>query len=806
MNNKRVLWGALAVALLVPLFGSSQVVLVGQDLHNFLSGLQGGSSEEFYHVNLSEHTEITEWIDDVILLDGGNLTTPGNISVGGYFFGQPLAGSIGSGIINSSSNLLECGCINATDDGVLNVTYPAVTARVWNYGEVIYCDMPSDTVTATDDQHSVYYVNDACEIAVSTWDTYFGQNINPADYARIFDVYAIDGDIEVLKGSAVIGLVDRKTKWNNVNCGAGGHLSICDGIDVQENAFPQINQTSGNYMYVNTVHISSERDSAVNGIHIVTHVGGDWTHLNQSGLNLTHCDDDTDHVACSDNKYRRHVIYSIGFDEAHTTIHQLAPLDGESYANIGDCLDVDATPLSYTLPAVDGGVAIVHHVYCGRRDDTGWTGGWIDIRVGGGNLGATPDTSIFLTTDGTRPLTANWTAEYAIASPWFNGLLNCSNITGATSDLCTIEDANTIWGLNEYYLYNNSDSLDFNETLLNATIAALSDVDTDTNCTAAGSCPTILYADGSVPLAENWPVGGFNVSGVDALNATTLNQGGVSVWDHDGGIPFSNTSFADQDLNQADSPTYAGMSVDNINIDGNIISSAGNIDFQPSGDTDDYLRLETDAAGRVQFRTVGAVELFFRSDRGNENSIFYVMPKGSGTGGWFKAYGTDYIGDTTNWGRLDVGHDAANGIISTANGGSGVAGDVHIFGQGQTARGIAISDDGSHPSIKTVGANTNLKLDPISGWVNVDSTLLFIGNKSIILPQSIGMSTDNVLLVAGGSNGVSIGLSSEGVMGPGIQIDSNAHVRISYLDTGVNEGTPLCVSGNNVLCICGECA
>ena len=778
MIDKRLLWGILAIALLVPLLGSSQMVLVGRDLHNFLSGLQGGSAEEFYHVNLSEHTELTDWVDDAILYDNGNISIPGNMSAE-YFLGQPLAGSIGSGIINSSSNILDCGCINVSDDGVLNATYPAVIARIWNYGNVGYCIIPSDTVTVVDNQHSVYYVNNACGVAVTTWSNYFGRDINPADYARIFDVYAIDGDIEVLKGSSVIGLVDRKTMWNNVNCGKGGHLAICDGFDVQENAFPELNQTAGNFMYVNTVHTSVARESAVNGIHIVTHSGGDWTHLNQSGLNLTHCDDDTDHVACSDNKYRRHVVYSIGFDAEHTTVHQLAPLDGETYANVADCLNIDETPLSFTLPAIDGGVAVVHHVYCGRRDDADWTGGWIDIRVSSVGFGAAVDTSIFVTIDGTTPLNAPWNAGYAITSPWFNGLLNCSNIMGATTDLCTIED-------------------------------------TDTNCSVSGSCPTVVYADGSVPLSDNWPVGGYNITGVDTLNATTLNQDGVSVWDHGGGIPYSNVSFADQGLNQADSPTHAGMSVDNINIDGSIIKNTAAADAQLFGQNQTTLGVGISTrAGGPSLTLIGNPNLWVYPATDNYCTLIAV-PKGSpARRGEFVAFGTDFIADSTNYAFAKFTHDGAKAVISTAKGGTGVAGDLQLFGQGQTTRGIAVSDDGSHPSIKTVGANTNLDLQPISGLTYVDSYLVFRGTTGTQPAQSIGMNDSAALLIRGGDGGTRI----EDSLGSGITIAFGGDVTLdedvtiwgaiiakSITGTGGNEGTAVCFDANDHLCVCGSCA
>jgi len=41
--------------------------------HNNLSGLQGGTTAEYYHLTSSEHTELSTWLDDVILSDGGSV-------------------------------------------------------------------------------------------------------------------------------------------------------------------------------------------------------------------------------------------------------------------------------------------------------------------------------------------------------------------------------------------------------------------------------------------------------------------------------------------------------------------------------------------------------------------------------------------------------------------------------------------------------------------------------------------------------------------------------------------------------------
>jgi hypothetical protein len=50
-------------------------------IHNSLSGLQGGASGEYYHLTLAEHTELTQWLDNVILDSAGDVNLSGSIAV-----------------------------------------------------------------------------------------------------------------------------------------------------------------------------------------------------------------------------------------------------------------------------------------------------------------------------------------------------------------------------------------------------------------------------------------------------------------------------------------------------------------------------------------------------------------------------------------------------------------------------------------------------------------------------------------------------------------------------------------------------
>jgi len=391
--------------------------------------------------NQSQSFNGTQTINGALNVSG-NITGE-NITTRGYFEGQPIDGSIGSGILNASKLKTHCGCINASNEGGLDVKYPDMEIRIWNYGESIHCTITEDTITVPDESHQVYYVNSTCDIANVTWTTYFEQDLNPPNFVRIFDVFTAEGIIELIKGGSVLGLDSKKSTWSNVNCGGGGHLAVCDGIDVEENTFPEINQTLGHYDYIKTIVTSQKRTSTYQGIHLVHHIGGDWTHSNNTALNLTSCDDGTDLIDCSDNKVRRYIVYSIGWG-ANTKIHQLAPLDTETYLNLGDCVDLESNPQSQIIPSQEDGVAVIHHIFCAKRDSDEWSdGAWVDIRSNGGGAGASPDLSIFLTTDGTRSLTGNWNAGvWNITANTFYGLWNNSVLYYLSTEIVSMINGN----------------------------------------------------------------------------------------------------------------------------------------------------------------------------------------------------------------------------------------------------------------------------------------------------------------------------------------------------------------------------
>ena len=161
---------------------------------------------------------------------------------------------------------------------------------------------------------------------------------------------------------------------------------------------------------------------------------------------------------------------------------------------------------------------------------------WVTISKGFGTPVGQEIDPLSIHRDGVTPLTANWDqGPYNLTDPdsWFLGKVNassvqnddwietsdegnlnvnssdywdtydqptdiqnlltipCGNVSGATSDLCTITDTNTEKSGGGDYLYNDSTSIYLNETILNATI---DDRDSDTDTHVKGD-DIYLYND-----------------------------------------------------------------------------------------------------------------------------------------------------------------------------------------------------------------------------------------------------------------------------------------------------------------------
>ena len=74
-------------------YGGSAWVKFGSTVtHANLSGLQGGTTNEYYHLTSAEQVELTQWLDNVTLASNGDLTLPNGTNVNEFSTDNTLAG------------------------------------------------------------------------------------------------------------------------------------------------------------------------------------------------------------------------------------------------------------------------------------------------------------------------------------------------------------------------------------------------------------------------------------------------------------------------------------------------------------------------------------------------------------------------------------------------------------------------------------------------------------------------------------------------------------------------------------------
>jgi len=310
----------------------------------------------------------------------GNFTTTGNISAE-YIYGQPITGSIGSGIIwaNGTNSYAE---INVSCIG-LTCSYNAFKVRLVNTSNYEkYCDIPSGYHLFTDNQHSVLYVDNNCQIQETSIQNYIETSLSPGGIVDFINVIAEDGTTYNPNGLSIEN--KRMIKLRKLLLETM-HLDILGGFNLQKNTFPQFNITNGSYVYLMDVVDTSKQVTGTNNIEAIYHTSSStWETSESTGLNFTNCDTGTGIATCTNaNLYRRVFIFNIGYQDGSDTtkLHQLLPSQSVSYNTPEECLNTIKYPLTYTLPSFYQYGGVMLYAYCVRPSDTSWTDNIIDLRT-----------------------------------------------------------------------------------------------------------------------------------------------------------------------------------------------------------------------------------------------------------------------------------------------------------------------------------------------------------------------------------------------------------------------------------------
>ena len=371
------------------------------------------------------------------LIVTGGINATGNISTSSYFKGQPITGMFGSGIIwaNGTNNYAEVN-INCTG---ITCSWSSFKVRLVNTSnDEKYCDIPAGTTTLTNNQQSVLYVDNNCNIQETSIQTFIATPLSPGGIADFANIIAENGNTYDVNG---LGLENKRMIKLRKLLLEAMHLDVLSGLDKQQNTFPQFNITSGRYVYLMDVINTSHINTGINEIESIYHTSAtNWASSDSTALNITWCDTGTSTALCTNvNRYRRVFIFLVGYNDGTTDttgLHQLLPSQSITYSTAGECLDTVAFPLTYTLPSFYQYGGVMLYAYCARPSDVSWSSNWIDLRaVKQSTATGGVDTAIFLTKDGTTPLTGNWQIGN------FN-IINISTAQGSIGNFTTIFSGN----------------------------------------------------------------------------------------------------------------------------------------------------------------------------------------------------------------------------------------------------------------------------------------------------------------------------------------------------------------------------
>ena len=322
-------------------------------------------------------------------------TVGGNITVlGGYLFGQPLLGMMGSGIINStqSNSLSE---VNVSCSG-LTCSYNAFEVRLLSgssAGLATYCKIPAGSQAATNNAHNVLYIDSNCAVQVTTIVSWFETLITQGAQWDFANMVCYSGSCEVVNG---IGLEQRRMMKQRVLNYWVNHLKVVSGFAKTTNTFPNWTLASGNYIYlmdpvsVPVKYVGGVSPNPTSQVEVIfpNLTTTAWIHSDQNRMNYTTCINSTNNgiLTCTNtNRWRRIFFFMIGWNESGVDtsgLHQLLPLDATTYLSESACLDTTVNPITYTLPDYYQKAAAPVWAYCIRPSDTAWSAtGWIDLRA-----------------------------------------------------------------------------------------------------------------------------------------------------------------------------------------------------------------------------------------------------------------------------------------------------------------------------------------------------------------------------------------------------------------------------------------
>lgn len=114
-------------------------------VHNYLIGIQGGADNDNWHLTGAEHTELTAWLDNVILSDAGGIDMDGDLEVDQILEHTPAAGVMVE-MVNISTAAITTAETNMTFQD--NTTGPHTLSALLAGGAVSISGTPANNQIA----------------------------------------------------------------------------------------------------------------------------------------------------------------------------------------------------------------------------------------------------------------------------------------------------------------------------------------------------------------------------------------------------------------------------------------------------------------------------------------------------------------------------------------------------------------------------------------------------------------------------------------------------------------------------------
>jgi len=415
-----------------------------------------------------------------------NYQNSGNMTADNYYVGSNRLNS--SHIIDHDGHSVKDTFNHIINRGVvseINITLTGGLGVSWTAGEIYdsstesFIEVNAGSGTLTDNQVNYLKYTGTSTLELST-------SSSSNDEVLVASFATIDG---MIAGYRKTDLLDTSLSSTQRGLRTAFPNRIIEGMSVYED-------TDGTYSLDVIMDAGKMIKDGIEEMNPTTiysrtlplmrlfHSGGNWTKDSNAEIDTTYYDNGTDLVNIPSNKWvKSYFVY------AHNELGWVYPT---SYYN--SKAQAEASSLSPIPPGLSMTPKLTAVIY--QQGDTDFSNAvWQDIRPGiseesfnivtdhGALSGLSDDDHPqYLLKDGNRELTGNWaTGDYNITTTngYYTGKTLWNNIQNKF-----------ITAVDNSYIYMDGTTATLNETKLNNTIT---DLDTDTNCSADQSCANVLY-------------------------------------------------------------------------------------------------------------------------------------------------------------------------------------------------------------------------------------------------------------------------------------------------------------------------